>query len=54
MAWVAVDFDGAERVYRVQPFRGKIRFKTNSECVELPKGSLRNLLEKSCLGKMRQ
>ena len=54
MAWVAVDFDGAELVYRVQPFRGKIRFKTNSECVELPKGSLRNLLEKSCLGKMRQ
>ena len=46
MAWVAVDFDGAERVYRVQPFRRKTRFKTNSECVELPKGSIEKLIGK--------
>lgn len=41
MAWVAVNKDSAEWIYRVQPFKAKIRFKTNSECVELPKGSIK-------------
>ena len=44
MAWVAVDYDGAEQIYRAQPFRGETRFKTNSECVELPKGSIKKLI----------
>lgn len=54
MAWVAVDYDGAEWVYRAQPFRGEARFKTNSECVELPKDSIEKLIGKSYLGKMNQ
>lgn len=52
MAWVAVDYDGAEWIYRVQPFRGETRFKTNSECVELPKIVLRNSSEENLLGMM--
>ena len=27
MAWVAVDYDGAEWIYRVQPFRRETRLK---------------------------
>ena len=27
MAWIAVDYDGAEWVYRAQPFRGETCFK---------------------------
>ena len=46
MVWVAVDYDGAEWIYRVQPFRGETRFKTNSECVELPKDSIIKLIGK--------
>ena len=46
MAWLAVDYDGAEWIYRIQPFRGEIRFKTNSECVELPKDSIVKLIGK--------
>ena len=46
MAWVAVDYDGAEWIYRVKPFRGETRFKTNSECVELPKDSIVKLIRK--------
>ena len=46
MAWVAVDYDGAEWIYRVQPFRGETRFKTNSECVELLKDSIVKLIGK--------
>ena len=44
MAWLAVDYDGAEWIYRTQPFRGETRFKTNSECVKLPKGSIKKLI----------
>ena len=46
MAWLAVDYDGAEWIYRAHPFREETRFKTNSECVELPKGSIKKLIEK--------
>ena len=46
MAWVAVDYDGAEWIYRVQPFRGETRFKTNSGCVELLKDSIVKLIGK--------
>ena len=46
MAWVAVDYDGAEWIYRVQSFRGETRFKTNSKCVELPKDSIVKLIGK--------
>lgn len=46
MAWIAVDYDGAEWIYRAQPFRGETRFKTNSECVELPKDSIVKLIGK--------
>ena len=46
MAWVAVDYDGAEWIYRVQPFRGETRFKTKSECVELLKDSIVKLIGK--------
>ena len=46
MAWIAVDYDGAEWIYRVQPFRGETRFKTNSECVELLKDSIVKLIGK--------
>ena len=46
MAWLAVDKDGAEWIYRVQPFRGETRFKTNSECVELLKDSIVKLIGK--------
>ena len=46
MAWVAVDYDGAEWIYRMQPFRRETRFKTNSECVELPKDSIVKLIGK--------
>ena len=46
MAWVAVDYDGAEWIYRVQPFRGETCFKTNSECVELLKDSIVKLIGK--------
>ena len=44
MAWAAVDYDDAEWIYRMQPFRREIRFKTNSECMELPKGSIKKLI----------
>lgn len=44
MAWVATDKDGAEWIYRAQPFRSEIRFRTNSGCVELPKGSIKKLI----------
>lgn len=46
MTWVAVDYDGAEWIYRMQPFRRETRFKTNSECVELPKDSIVKLIGK--------
>ena len=46
MAWIAIDYDGAEWIYRVQPFRGETRFKTNSECVELLKDSIVKLIGK--------
>ena len=46
MAWVAVDYDGAEWIYRMQPLRRETRFKTNSECVELPKDSIVKLIGK--------
>ena len=46
MAWVAVDYDGAEWIYRIQLFRGETRFKTNSECVELSKDSVVKLIGK--------
>ena len=46
MAWLAVDYDGAEWIYRTQPFKGETRFKTNSECVELLKGSIKKLIER--------
>ena len=46
MAWVAIDYDDAEWIYRVQSFRGETRFKTNSECVELPKDSVVKLIGK--------
>ena len=45
-AWLAVDYDGAEWVYRAQPFRGETRFKTNFECVELPKDNVVKLIGK--------
>lgn len=44
MAWVAVDYDGTEWIYSAQPFRSEIRFRTNSECVELPHGSIKKLI----------
>ena len=46
MAWVAVDYDGVEWIYRMQPFREETRFKTNSECVELLKDSIVKLIGK--------
>ena len=46
MAWLAVDYDGTEWIYRIQPFRRETRFKTNSECVELPKDSIVKLIGK--------
>ena len=46
MAWLAVDYDGAEWIYRTQPFKGETRFKTNSECVELLKDSIVKLIGK--------
>ena len=46
MAWVAVDKDDEEWIYRIQPFRGETRFKTNSECVKLLKGSIKKLIGK--------
>ena len=46
MAWLAVDYDGAEWVYEARPFRGETRFKTSFECVELPKGSIKKLIGK--------
>ena len=44
MAWEAVDKDGEEWIYRIQPFRGETRFKTNSECVKLSKDSIKKLI----------
>lgn len=46
MTWVAVDYNSTEWIYRVQPFRGETRFKTNSECVKLPKDSIVKLIGK--------
>lgn len=46
MAWLATDKDGAEWIYRTQPFKDETRFKTNFECVELPKGSIKKLIGK--------
>ena len=46
MAWLAVDYNGTEWIYRIQPFRRETRFKINSECVKLPKDSIVKLIGK--------
>lgn len=60
MAWVAVDKDGTECICSTEPYRDWVDFKwcienlPESNAIELPKGSIKNLSEENYLLAMSQ
>ena len=57
MAWVAVDKNGEEAIYSIEPIRGTNEIKRNTEIwvlhsigehyIHLPKGSIKKLIGKN-------
>lgn len=53
MAWVAVDKTGEELISRTEPFRVG-DYWIGDSIFHLPKGSIKNSLDKNLLGRMSQ
>lgn len=61
MAWVAVNKDGSETIYEVKPYKyndewisRKDGWERPYQYFDIPQGSIKKLIGKSCLGMMSQ
>lgn len=57
MAWVCVNSFGIELIFETEPHKAVYSWRDDygsCRCIEMPQGSIKKLIGKSCLGMMSQ